>query len=195
MTSAPAWRHPASLALLALLVVLVAWLASRALAAVMAPIQLPSLAGAESPPDLAILARFDPFFRRQPQASSDSLPVTSLPLALKGVRLDPVSGRGAAIIAGADGVQDIYAPGETVTDGVVLEALAADHVVLVNAGTRESLWLEEAGGPPVTMPALAAAPPGALARGGDAAAGMRPDPAEQAEPETPAFLPEDEETQ
>lgn len=112
------------------------------------------------PADLSILGRFDPFFRDGPDVASDELPVTALPLILKGVRFDPASGRGVAFIAGADGMQQVHALGEAVTDGVTLARIEPDHVVLDSAGTLEGLWLDQAAGPaPVGLPPAASSGP------------------------------------
>lgn len=157
----PPWRDlrtalplpPVALAILAVLFGLVIALGVRALAAVRQP--LPPLPRAAPTPDVAILSRFDPFARDTPAAAPDQLPVTALPLVLKGVRTDPVSGRGVAILAGPDGVQAIHEVGAMVLDGVRLAAVHGDHVILDRAGTSEALWLDEAAGP---APALFSAP-------------------------------------
>jgi hypothetical protein len=156
------------LAALAALVAILGWRAWGALEAGRPTI--PSL-GAPQSPDLSILDRFDPFFRERPDEAGDSLPVTSLPLTLKGIRLETVSGRGSAIVAGADGVQVLVVQGEEVMPGVFLRSLAVDHVILDNSGTPEALWLDEAGGAarPLAVPDRT---DGAFARGRtEAAAG------------------------
>lgn len=168
----PTGLPPVALAVLAALLLLVALLGIRALAAVRQP--LPALPRAAPLPDPAILARFDPFARGAPAAPADTLPVTALPLILKGVRPDPVSGRGVAILAGPDGVQALHEVGATVLDGVTLTAVRGDHVILERAGTAETLWLDEAAGPapalfsapaPAGLPAADAIPPGSAAAG------------------------------
>jgi general secretion pathway protein C len=135
--------HPGHLILAALLLV-AAVLAWRAVTFAIAP--LPA-APAFAPPalaDRALLGRVDPFF---PAAvgSADSLPVTALPFSLHGVRADSATGRGSAILATGDGQQQVYAVGDTLTDGVTLAAIAADHVILDRGGTREALWLDTGG--------------------------------------------------
>ncbi|MCG2842739.1 hypothetical protein L6Q21_17320 [Sandaracinobacter sp. RS1-74] len=109
------------------------------------PLPVPPPFTAPPMADRALLARFDPFFPVRADSGS-GLPVTALPLSLHGVRSDSATGRGSAIIASGDGEQKVYAVGETVTDGVTLAAIAADHVVLDRGGTREALWLDTAGG-------------------------------------------------
>lgn len=119
------------------------WAGRRALAALDAP--APSIPAGPVTLDLSILGRVDPFFRDSAAAPSDTLPVTALPLTLKGVRLEEGSGRGVAFIAGADGQQALFVPGDEVADGATLERVAIDHVVLARGGTRETLWIDLAG--------------------------------------------------
>lgn len=136
---------PLAWLILALLFAGTSFLAARAVEAVTAPLPaLPTIAP-QPGPDASILGRFDPFFREGP-VDGANLAVTALPISLKGVRFDAASLRGAAFIAGADGVQRPFALGEEVMEGVVLAAVAADHVILDRGGTRESLWLEAVGG-------------------------------------------------
>ncbi|WP_448581823.1 type II secretion system protein N [Thermaurantiacus sp.] len=170
---------PLALAVLAALFALVVVLGIRAVAAVRQP--LPALPRPAPAPDPAILSRFDPFVRDAPAAATEALPVTALPLVLKGVRLDPVSGRGVAILAGPDGVQSIHEVGATVLEGVTLAAVQSDHVVLNRAGTSETLWLDESQGTPPALfsaPASAAppaAPPPSSATAGSAPPAVLPD--------------------
>lgn len=115
--------------------------------------------------DLASLGDVDPFFRN---AGSDAGPaVSTLGLTLLGTRVDTVSGRGSAIIAGEDGKQSSYGIGETVVPGVVLKSVAFDAVVLDRSGVSESLFLDQsAGGSPVTpAPQSRATPPAAALPG------------------------------
>ncbi|WP_448585945.1 type II secretion system protein N [Thermaurantiacus sp.] len=167
---APGWGA-AILAALALLTLAAGLRAVAAARSATGPAPAPRAPAA----DLSILARFDPFFRDAPTAAADELPVSALPLALKGVRLDPASGRGVAFIAGADGQQALYAPGEAVADGVTLARIESDRVVLAAAGRLEALWLDEAAGPaPVTAAASAPAAAAPVAAG-TGAASPRPD--------------------
>ncbi|MFN3371100.1 MAG: type II secretion system protein N [Sphingomonadaceae bacterium] len=135
--------HPghALLLALALLAALLGW---RAMTAIRAPLPAPPAVAAPALPDRALLARFDPFFPAR-VGSGETLPVTSLPFSLHGVRADAATGRGSAIIAAGDGQQLVYLVGESIAEGVTLAAIAADHVVLDRGGTREALWLDSAG--------------------------------------------------
>ncbi len=174
--------HPGHLILAALLLA-AAVLGWRAVGFAVAP--LPA-APAFAPPalaDRALLGRVDPFF---PAAvgTAESLPVTALPFSLHGVRADSATGRGSAILATGDGQQQVYAVGDTLTDGVKLAAIAADHVILDRGGTRETLWLDTGGTEGVQRfdPAMAAAgqaaPPFAGSPGAAPAPGAPADPTE-----------------
>lgn len=90
----------------------------------------------------ALLAGYDPFY---PDASGEAGngTVTSLPFTLFGIRMNQSAGGGAAIIAGADGVQTSYAVGEEIAPGVRLGAVAFDHVVIDRNGAREMLYLDQ----------------------------------------------------
>jgi general secretion pathway protein C len=176
--------HPghAILAALALAVLLLGW---RALAAALAPLPEAPPFAAPALADRALLARFDPFFPAA-AASGDALPVTALPFSLHGVRADSATGRGSAIIAAGDGEQKVYGVGDALGDGVTLAAIAGDHIVLDRAGTREALWLDNAGGgaPPVTDAGAVLA---ATAQGAPGSAAS--DPTEDA---PPSIMPGDE---
>ena len=136
--------HPGHLILAALLLA-AAVLAWRALSLALAP--LPAMPPFAPPAlaDRALLSRVDPFFPAA-TGSAENLPVTALPFSLHGVRADSATGRGSAIIATGDGQQQVFAVGDTLTDGVTLAAIAADHVVLDRGGTREALWLDSGSG-------------------------------------------------
>lgn len=101
-------------------------------------------------------AAADPFFRLASQA-----PLTAH--TLYAVR---TGAGGGAIVAGPDGVQRAAAVGETVSEGVVLAAVAQDHVILAHGGGRTRLDFP-ASPPPSTSPP----PPPATTRTGQVAAG------------------------
>lgn len=127
--------------------------------------------------DPSILTRFDPFFRSAPTGTTA---ITSLPLKLFGVRLDQAMGRGSAIIATPDGLQNSFAVGDEIVPGVKLKAVAFDNVTIERGGASEQLFLDQsvanatstvdgtqlrgapgvppAGGAPVQMQAPAMAP-------------------------------------
>lgn len=91
---------------------------------------------------LALFSGFDPFYRTEASAGATQN-VTSLNLVLFGVRANESSGGGAAIIAGEDGIQNSFAVGEEVAPGVILDAVAFDHVILSRGGVKESLYLDQ----------------------------------------------------
>lgn len=109
----------------------------------------PALAG--SP--FEIVTGFDPFFRLGGQQGATV--VTPLQLTLFGTRMDEASGRGAAIVAGPDGVQQSVAVGAEIVPGVRLKSVAFDHVAIDRGGAEETLYLDQSGG---AVPAVPGAP-------------------------------------
>ncbi|WP_267435174.1 type II secretion system protein N [Sphingomonas sp. GM_Shp_1] len=102
----------------------------------------------------AILEGFDPFFRLQ-GAQAAPAAVTSLQLTLFGTRIDEASGRGSAIVAGPDGVQRSVSVGEEIQPGVMLKAVAFDHITIDRGGRSEDLYLDQSDAPATTTPAPA----------------------------------------
>lgn len=100
----------------------------------------------------ALFSSFDPFFRTGAPQQAGSGVVTSLALTLYGIRLNEGSGQGSAIVAGPDGVQNSFAVGDEIMPGVVLKAVAFDHVTIDRGGAEEQLFLDQ------SQPAAAAAP-------------------------------------
>jgi general secretion pathway protein C len=112
-------------------------------------------AGPDAERGRAVLASgFDPFFR----ASGGNGPtlVTSLQLKLFGIRLNEATGRGSAIIAGADNVQSSYSVGEAIQPGVVLKSVGYDNVVIAHDGRDETLFIDQSGEAPMAAPAAPA---------------------------------------
>lgn len=108
------------------------------------------------------ITSFDPFFRTSGQSATAI--VTSLPLKLFGVRVDQATGRGSAIIAAADGVQQSFVVGDEVMPGIRLKSVAKDSVTIERAGVSEQLFLDQSVPAPVAQPAVpsdAPAGPGA----------------------------------
>lgn len=136
----------AELALIALLAVQCARLAWVALTPV-SPLGAWVPASPTVPADAAgVLIGFDPFYRVSGAAQAQGpATVTSLQLTLFGTRMDNTQARGAAIIAGPDGVQKSVAVGEEVVPGVVLKSVAFDHVTLDRGGRSEDLFLDQSG--------------------------------------------------
>lgn len=108
---------------------------------------------------ISLLTSFDPFFRLQ-GATTGPATVTALQLTLFGTRLDEATGRGSAIVAGPDGIQQSVAVGDEVQPGVTLKAVAFDHITLNRGGAEEDLFLDQSGqtpaapgnGPPMGPP-------------------------------------------
>lgn len=149
-----------------LLLVLIGLQVARLLWAVAAPVGplgdwRPS-AASQPAADPGLLTSFDAFFR---SGGEGAMQVSSLDLDLFGTRVDPVGGRGAAIIGGSDGMQASYLVGEEVRPGVVLQAVAEDHVTLSHGGASEQLFLDQSVGGPVSA-TIAATTPFAAAPGG-----------------------------
>lgn len=101
--------------------------------------------------DMAVLARFDPFNRGTAVGATNV--VTALPLKLFGISLNTASGRGSAIIE-VETLQSSFAVGDEVMAGVVLKAVAFDHVVLTRGGVEELLYVDQ------STPAETVAPEG-----------------------------------
>ena len=111
----------------------------------------------------SLMTSFDPFNRNTAAASgpvSAVAVVTDLPLTLYGVRMNPATGAGSAILAASGGDQSVYRIGEEVMDGVTLSAVAFDHVTLSRGGSSELLYLDQSKPAPTIAPAeTAPAPP------------------------------------
>ena len=75
------------------------------------------------------------------------VPLLILALTLFATRATP-GGGGTAIIAGGDGLQQVYRVGAEVQPGVTLAAVAFDHVELSRNGARELLYLDQSGPAP-----------------------------------------------
>lgn len=99
------------------------------------------------------LATFDPFFRQTPGAAAAPVTVTALDIRLFGTLEDRATGRGSAIIGTPDGRQTSYRVGEEIIPGVVLSAVAFDHITVTRGGTPEQLFLDQS-----TAPAAPGAP-------------------------------------
>lgn len=91
----------------------------------------------------ALFASFDPFFRTGGPEQAGQGVVTSLSLTLFGIRLNEGSGLGSAIIASPDGIQNSFAVGDEILPGVVLKAVAFDHVTIDRGGAEEQIFLDQ----------------------------------------------------
>jgi general secretion pathway protein C len=120
----------------------------------------------------------DVFFR-QPATTSTQGHADALGYTLFGVRID--GQRGSAIL-GKDGDQASYAVGKEVAPGIVLEAVAPEHAVLLAQGARHRLDLPRLAPPPArsgrnAAPPSKAAPPSAAAQRPEASTVADVDPA------------------
>ena len=79
---------------------------------------------------------------------------TTLDLTLHGTWVDDMGG--AAIVKTPDGRQSRFAPGDEIWDGVVLDRIYRDQVVIVSRGVRESLRLVNREAVRVSTPPAAA---------------------------------------
>ncbi|ATS50455.1 PDZ domain-containing protein [Xanthomonas citri pv. fuscans CFBP 6996] len=89
--------------------------------------------GAVATLDVSALRR-DVFYRSASDANSDGI-------VLHGVRVG--GSQAAAYLSGNDGRQGAYRAGDTVTPGVVVQAIAADHVLLRAGGSVRRIALRE----------------------------------------------------
>lgn len=107
----------------------------------------------------ALFASVDPFNRTPPVTvqAAESGAVTSLALTLFATRAT-AGGGGTAIIAGADGLQQVYRVGAEVQPGVTLAEVAFDHVALSRNGAKELLYLDQSGTAPSAQGVVAANP-------------------------------------
>lgn len=165
--SRTAWRPTPRAALVGVQVALVAVLAlqgARLVWRIVEPRGSIGVTQARSPRvapavDLAILGRFDPFFRISSAPQGGAAP--SDDFKLFGVRADGRGG-GSAIVGTSDGRQGSYLVGEEIAPGVVLRAVAVDHAFLSRGGGRIRLDFaapSSVPSSPVTMLGPPPAPP------------------------------------
>ena len=109
--------------------------------------------------DPLILTRFDPFFR---SAATGTTAVTSLPLKLFGIRINTAMGRGSAIIAAGDGLQNSFAVGEEILPGVRLKSVSFDGVTIERGGATEQLFIDQSVATSATPAGASAGAPGVV---------------------------------
>ena len=95
---------------------------------------------------LASLRAANLFGAAQGQAAAASAQVTALNLKLRGV-FAALGGQPAMAIVGVDGQDQAVATGYEIMPGVVLDAVAPDHIIFLNRGVRERLDLDAVGRP------------------------------------------------
>lgn len=133
------WRHWLPSVLEVLLVVLLAAQTARLLWMLLVPIAPLGVAAATAPmqatvPELPVV---DLFFRSASRAASSGNGEV-LGYSLHGVRTD---GTGGSAILEKDGRQASHAVGREIAPGIRLDAVGADHAVLVSGGQRHRLEL------------------------------------------------------
>jgi general secretion pathway protein C len=103
----------------------------------------------------SVLRGFDAFFR----ISGTEAPraVTSANVKVFGVRVDEATGRGSAIVAGPDGVQQSVSVGGEIAPGITLKAVAFDHITIVRGGAPEDVFIEQTDAAPAA-PTLGSTP-------------------------------------
>lgn len=121
----------------------------------------------------ALFAGLDPFNRGGTQTAIIAGPgtVTALALTLFGVRVNAATGGGTAIIAGSDGIQQVYRVGTEVMPGVVLSGVHFDYVELSRNGSKELLYLDQSKPAVNAATALAASSAGPVGQTAPAAPG------------------------
>jgi general secretion pathway protein C len=108
-----------------------------------APVQTAS-SGADSGPKLDVILGARLFGLYQPQASSmDAAPDTSLNLTLLGIFAGTHKEESRALIGQPNGDEQPYSIGQDVVNGVNLQAIFADRVVLSRNGQLETLRLDK----------------------------------------------------
>jgi general secretion pathway protein C len=150
-------RDTATAGLLALVAVQTARLAWAAVAPIgplgAAPAPAPEIRSPSA--DVAVLGRFDPFYRVPVSMGTSAPAAETASFRLFAVRSS--GGSASAIIAGADGRQSSVLVGAEVAPGVILASVAGDHVVLSTNGRRSDLFFPTVGS--AAPPAAAYTPP------------------------------------
>lgn len=147
------------------LAAIIAWLAAAILWALVTPVsplgdwRPRGVQVMPAPARAALFAAIDPFNRRAAAqtAQAQDQAVTSLALTLYGTRATP-GGAGSAIIAGADGIQQVYRVGDEVQPGVKLAGVAFDSVTLDHSGAKELLYIDQSKAAPDAQAVVAANP-------------------------------------
>ncbi|MBB5880566.1 general secretion pathway protein C [Xanthomonas arboricola] len=136
-------------ALACVLLALLALQCARVLWVVITPIGPLGTAQVATPAQAELPAlRRDVFHRSVPEASSDGI-------VLHGVRAGGM--QAAAFLSSGDGRQGAYRIGDVVVPGVVVQAIASDHVLLrTGGGVRRLALVESTASSAATSPAAAA---------------------------------------
>jgi len=104
----------------------------------------PAIGEPNKPVDYSVFQRFDAFFRTGDQSSlAEATAAGSSQMRLFGLRSDGAGG-GSAIIGLADGRQISVGVGDEIEPGLVLQAVAADHVTLARGTSLSRLIFADA---------------------------------------------------
>lgn len=154
------------LAALAYVVARLVWLLAFGASATDFQLDPAGRAAASRPAYIADLTRLrdaDPFADRR-AVTADAAPVaavqeTRLDLVLRGIRRGATPDSGGAIVQTPDNRQRFFGVGDAVLDGVTLEEVHVDHILIRRRGVMESLYLrDEEGGAGRAVSSAPAAP-------------------------------------
>ena len=112
---------------------------------------------------LAILTQINPFAFKGAVPQSAEGPEADGKFSLFGVRAAG-NGKGSAIIAADGAKQSLFRTGEEIVPGVVLEAVAADHVVLARGERTSRLALVASHAQEAVIPSYLLSPPAAAVK-------------------------------
>jgi len=96
--------------------------------------------------DFARLANDTPFGPSGDQVEMASVPQTQLNLVLRGVRAEADERAGMAIISVSSAPAKKYVPGEDLLEGVTLDRVLPDRVIILKGGAAEALLMPSASG-------------------------------------------------
>ena len=114
----------------------------------------PSVGGS----DFARLVSDTPFNPTDESVETASVPQTQLNLVLRGVRAEEDDRAGMAIISVSGAPAKKYAPGENLLDGVTLDRVLPDRVIILKGGVAEALLMPSASGSLAVIEDAAKAP-------------------------------------
>ena len=98
---------------------------------------------------------------------NEVLPETRLDLTLRGIRVGATPQTGGAIVQTPDGRQSFFSVGEALIEGVALDAVHVDHIVIDRRGLHETLFLRDASGGATRATSALTVPAGPGAASGD----------------------------
>lgn len=151
---APFWLSAARIVAEAVLAAILALIAAQAIwfvlygtDAMRLPVAVERSAAMDAAPGVGLGATAVGLFAPMDQAGAPAVqtaPESTLGFTLRGVRGGAQAGTGSAIIDIPGQGQRLVAAGDALADGIVLEQVFADRVILNRRGARESLYLNDA---------------------------------------------------